>query len=141
MPSRSILARPAPRLPLRRCSLAAVLALAAAGPALADQGQITWTTYLYQGPDTHYSVIGEMPQATTVELVGACANGWCEIQSEGRRGFVMAEVVAKGDPTHPGPGVLAQPAASIVLQPAGPCFDVNQKGGNGGNAMTTVCAK
>lgn len=137
---RSTLARPARGPSALSRSILAAAVLLAAGPALADQGQITWTTYLYQGPSTHYSVIGEMPQATTVDVL-TCANGWCEIQSEGRRGFVMAEVVAKGDPAHPGPGVLPQPAASITALPAGPCFDVNQTGGNGGNAMTTICAK
>lgn len=114
--------------------------LSAATAAHADPGQLTWTTYLYSGPNLHYPVIDEVFQATAVD-VGACGNGWCEISFDGKRGFVMSELVAKGDPSKPEPGVLPQPAASIVAQPAGPCFDVNQKGGNGGNAMTTICAK
>ena len=122
--------------PLATCAALAVLWC----PAFADQGQITWTTYLYQGPGTHYSVVGEVPQATNLD-VGTCKDGWCEVRYAGRNGFVMSELVAKGDPSKPAPGLLPQPAASIVAQPAGPCFEVNQKGGNGGNAMTYVCAK
>lgn len=120
---------------------ALLVALCTSAPsAMADQGQITWTTFLYQGPGSHYAVTGEVPQATTLD-VGACKEGWCAVSYAGRSGFVRSEVVAKGDPSKPEPGVLAQPAASIRPQPAGPCFEVNQKGGNGGNAPTYVCAK
>ena len=117
----------------------AVLAVAAS-PAFAEQGQNTWTTYLYQGPSTHYMVIGEVPQATAFDVIG-CKDAWCEVSFEGRRGFLMAEVVATGDPAKPAAGLLPQPASGLVAQPAGPCFVVNQKGGNGGNEMTTICQK
>lgn len=108
--------------------------------ALAEQGQNTWTTYLYQGPGKHYMVTGEVAQQTIFEIIG-CKDDWCEVSYEGRRGFIMSELVAKGDPSKPAPGLLPQPAASIVAQPAGPCFVVNQKGGNGGNEMTYICNK
>ena len=85
-------------------------------------------------------VVGEVPQATSFDIV-ECKDAWCEVSFEGRRGFLMSEVVAKGDPSKPAPGLLPQPAAALVAQPAGPCFTVNQTGGNGGNAMTYVCAK
>lgn len=117
----------------------AVLA-ASASPASAERGQNTWTTYLYQGPSKHYMVIGEVPQATLFDIVG-CKDTWCEVSFEGRRGFIMSEVVATGDPSKPAPGLLPQPASGLVEQPAGPCFVVNQKGGNGGNEMTTICQK
>ncbi len=113
---------------------------AAASPAFAEQGQNTWTTYLYQGPSKHYMVIGEVPQATLFDIV-ECKDGWCEVSFEGRTGFVMSEVVATGDPSKPAPGLLPQPASGLIAQPAGPCFEVNQKGGNGGNEMTYICQK
>lgn len=112
----------------------------AASPAFAEPGQNTWTTYLYQGPSTHYMVVGEVPQATTFDVIG-CKDAWCEVSYAGRRGFLMSEVVATGDPSKPAPGLLPQPAAALVAQPAGPCFVVNQKGGNGGNELTTICGK
>ena len=108
--------------------------------AFAEPGQNTWTTYLYQGPGKHYMVTGEVPQATAFDIIG-CKDAWCEISFEGRRGFVLSEVVATGDPSKPAPGLLPQPAASLVAQPAGPCFVVNQKGGNGGNDLTYICGK
>ena len=123
-----------------RSGAACALLVGAMTPASSDQGQITWTTYLYQGPSTHYAVVGEVPQATLLD-VGACKDGWCAVSYAGRSGFVMSEVVTKGDPSKPEPGVLPQPAASIVPQPSGSCFEANQKGGNGGNAMTIFCAK
>ena len=79
-------------------------------------------------------------QATPVDVL-ACKDGWCDVTFEGKRGFLMSEVVATGDPSKPAPGLLPQPAAAMVPLPKGPCFEVNQKGGNGGNAMTTVCDK
>ncbi len=119
---------------------AGALFAAAASPAFAEQGQNTWTTYLYQGPSTHYMVIGEVPQATAFDIVG-CKDAWCEVSFEGRRGFIMSEVVTTGDPSKPAPGLLTQPASGLVAEPAGPCFVVNQKGGNGGNEMTYICQK
>ena len=108
--------------------------------AAAKPGQNTWTTYLYQGPSTHYMVVGEVPQGTAFDVLG-CKDAWCEVSFEGRNGFIMSEVVATGDPSKPAPGLLPQPAAGLVAQPAGPCFVVNQKGGNGGNDLTYICGK
>ncbi len=122
-------------------SAAACLAFGAVpSEAFAEPGQNTWTTYLYQGPSLRYMVIGEVPQATAFDII-ECKDAWCEVSYAKRRGFVMSELVAKGDPSKPAPGLLPQPAASLVAQPAGPCFVVNQKGGNGGNELTTICGK
>ncbi len=129
---------------LKLTALGIVAACATLGmasfPAFAEQGQNTWTTYLYQGPGKHYMVTGEVAQGTIFDIVG-CKGDWCEVSYEGRRGFIMSELVATGDPSKPAPGLLPQPAASIVAQPAGPCFIVNQKGGNGGNELTYICNK
>lgn len=108
--------------------------------AYAEPGQTTWTTFLYQGPSTHYMVVGEVPQATELDVL-SCKDGWCQVSFEGRTGYLMSEVVATGDPSKPAPGLLTQPAAAMVAEPKGPCFVVNQKGGNGGNALTYVCEK
>ena len=125
---------------LSAASGAAACVAAGCSPAFAQAGQTTWTTYLYQGPGPHYMVIGEVPQSTDVDVI-ACKDGWCDVGFEGKRGFVMSEVVATGDPSKPAPGLLPQPAATPMVQPAGPCFEVNEKGGNGGNALTYVCNK
>ena len=116
--------------------------LCSAGVARADPGTITWTTYLYQGPSTRYQVADEVTTLQRVDIVG-CANGWCRVSYEGRTGYVMADVVvhAGENPTAPPSGVLAQPAASLEANPRGPCVEVNQKGGNGGNALTRICQK
>ena len=118
------------------------ITLCAAGVARAEPGTITWTTYLYQGPSTHYSVADEVVQLQRVDILG-CANGWCHVSFEGRTGYVMAEVVVRAgeNPAAPPQGVLAQPAASLEPNPRGPCFLTNQTGGNGGNELTSVCQK
>ena len=134
-PTQSMLSRAALCL-----TTTAALFGAAASPAFAEPGQNTWTTYLYQGPSTHYMVIGEVPQATSFDVIG-CKDAWCEVSFEARRGFIMSEVVTTGDPSKPAPGLLTQPAAAMVELPAGPCFEINEKGGNGGNAMTIFCRR
>ena len=113
----------------------------ASTPSLADPGQSTWTTYLYEGPGAHYMVVDEMPQGTSFDIV-KCAQDWCEVSWGERRGFLRQEIVAHGNPATPEAGVLAQPAAAIVpVQPAGPCIEANQTSGNGGNAPTVFCQK
>ena len=116
--------------------------LFSAGTVRAEPGTITWTTYLYQGPSTHYQVADEVLALQRVDILG-CANGWCHVSFEGRIGYVLAEVVvhAGENPAAPPPGVLAQPAASLEPNPRGPCFKVNEMGGNGGNELTQICQK
>ena len=129
---------------LRRaiCGISFVASLCATGAAQAEPGSITWTTYLYQGPSTHYQVSDEVMQLQPVDILG-CANGWCHVSFEGRAGYVLAEVVvhAGENPAAPPAGVLGQPAASLEPNPRGPCFMANQKGGNGGNELTQFCQK
>ena len=132
------------------CGAALALLLCAAGPSRAEpsagitseSGTITWTTYLYQGPSTHYQVADEITSLERVDILG-CADGWCRINYGGRTGYVMAEVVAHAgeNPVAPLAGVLAQPAASLQPHPRGPCFEANQKDGNGGNELTQFCQK
>ena len=112
------------------------------GAARADSGETTWTTYLYEGPNDHYNVVDEVPQSQTFEIL-KCENGWCQIAYDHRSGWVEADVVIHEhqDAVNPPAGVLAQPAASIEAHPKGPCFPVNIKGGNGGNAPTYMCQK
>ena len=126
--------------PLRLSIL--VLALCSTASAWADSGETTWTTYLYEGPGSHYVVVDEVPQAQALEVLG-CAKGWCHVSYGGRAGYVEADVVVHGsdNPVNPPAGVLAQPAAALESTPKGPCFTANQKGGNGGNALTLFCAK
>lgn len=127
---------------------AAMLSLAALGVATggaaarAEPGLNTWTTFLYEGPGKHYQVSDEIFQLTPLEVLG-CADGWCHVKLETRSGYMLDEVVVvRGqDPANPPAGKLAQPAASIVSNPAGPCFVANQKGGNGGNMLTRFCEK
>ncbi len=120
--------------------IAALLAPVTA--ARAEPGAITWTTYLYQGPSTHYQVADEVNQLQRVDILG-CADGWCHVSFGGRSGYVLAEVVVHQgrDAAAPPAGVLGQPAATIDPTPRGPCFVANQKAGNGGNELTRFCEK
>ena len=137
----SRLARSGPRFGTALLLAAATLAGSAAA-ARAEPGLVTWTTYLYEGPGRHYQVNDEVEQMTALDVLG-CADGWCHVAFEGRTGYLMAEVVVtRGqDPAAPPPGKLGQPAASLTPTPRGPCFESNQKGGNGGNELTRFCEK
>ena len=125
---------------LRRlvCATTTILCMMTAS-AHAAPGKTTWTGYLYQGPGLHYSVVDEFAQATDLDVV-KCAKEWCEVRLGDRTGYVLSEIVSQTSLDRPPAGVLAQPAASVrAASPSGPCFDANQKGGNGGNAMTIFC--
>ena len=118
--------------------LGAIIAAAAANGAPA---RTTWTGYLYQGPGYRYSVTDEVPQATSID-VGRCGEGWCQATIGDRVGYLRAEIVTRGSLDKPGEGILAQPAAALsAVPPKGPCFEANQTGGNGGNALTVFCQK
>ena len=120
---------------------AAIGAMVPCVAAYGAPGKTTWTGYLYQGPGYRYAVTDEVPQASAVDL-GRCADGWCEATVGGRVGYLRAEIVTRGSLDKPGPGILAQPAAALSTSPPkGPCFEANQTGGNGGNAMTVFCQK
>ncbi len=121
---------------------AAIVSLLGVGAARAEPGEITWTTYLYEGPGGHFRVVDEALQAQAVEILG-CANQWCHVSYGDQSGYVHAEVVvhAGENAANPPAGVLAQPAAALEPAPKGPCFVANQKGGNGGNELTSFCQK
>ena len=121
---------------------ASLLMLSGIGAARAEPGATTWTTYLYEGPGAHFRVVGEVDQMQAVEILG-CADQWCRISYDDQSGYVHAEVVVRAgeDAARPPAGVLAQPAAALEPAPKGPCFVANQKGGNGGNELTSFCQK
>ena len=115
--------------------------MAAGAAAIGAPAKTTWTGYLYQGPGYRFAVTDEVPQASTID-VGSCVEGWCQAVVGGRAGYLRAEIITRGSLDRPGNGVLAQPAAALSpLPPKGPCFEANQTGGNGGNAMTVYCQK
>ena len=109
------------------------------GAAFGAPAKTTWTGYLYRGPGYHCAVTDEVPQESAID-VGRCVEGWCQATVGDRVGYLRAEIVTRGSLDKPGEGILAQPAAAVsVLPPKGPCFEANQTGGNGGNAMTLFC--
>lgn len=115
--------------------------LAAGAAAYGAPAKTTWTGFLYQGPGYRYAVTDEVPQASVID-VGRCAEGWCRATVGDRIGYLRAEIVTRASLDKPGEGILAQPAAALSpLPPKGPCFEANQTGGNGGNAMTVFCQK
>ena len=100
----------------------------------------SWDTFEYEGPDFHYSVIGEVRQGQILTVIG-CAKGWCNVSFDDTSGYILAEVVATGNPALPAPGYLPQPAADLVAVPPGPCVEVMQTEGNGGTKPTRFCQK
>ena len=55
-------------------------------------GVTTGNVNLRTGPSTSYSVIGVIPNGTTITLYGL-ANGWHEVEYNGKRGFVSGSYV------------------------------------------------
>ena len=106
-----------------------------AGPTVTS-----WDTFEYEGPDFHYSVIGEVRQGQILNVIG-CANGWCNVSFDETTGYILAEVVATGNPALAAPGFLPQPAADLIAVPPGPCIEVTQTEGNGGTKPTRFCQK
>ncbi len=100
----------------------------------------SWDTFEYEGPDLHYSVIGEVRQGQILTVIG-CANGWCNVSFDDTTGYIVAEVVATGNPALPAPGFLPQPAADLIGLPPGPCVEVTLTEGNGGTKPTRFCQK
>ena len=100
----------------------------------------SWDTFEYEGPDLHYGVIGEVRQGQILTVIG-CANGWCNVSFDETTGYILAEVVATGNPALPAPGFLPQPAADLVATPQGPCVEVILTEGNGGTKPTRFCQK
>ncbi len=100
----------------------------------------SWDTFEYEGPDVHYAVIGEVRQGQILTVIG-CANGWCNVSFDDTSGYIVAEVVATGNPALPAPGFLPQPAADLVAAPPGPCVEVMLTEGNGGTKPTRFCQK
>lgn len=100
----------------------------------------SWDTFEYEGPDLHYSVIGEVRQGQLLTVIG-CAKGWCNVSFDETSGYILAEVVATGNPALAAPGYLPQPAADLVAAPPGPCIEVIQTEGNGGTKPTRFCQK
>lgn len=109
--------------------------------ACAAPATTTWTSYLYEGPSHHYSVLDEVPQGTIVDAAG-CDGAWCKITFGRRAAYLPAEILARANSAKPDNGLLPQPAAALdPRRPPGPCVKANQTGGNGGNAMTWFCLK
>ncbi len=107
-----------------------------AGPAITS-----WDTFMYEGPGLHYRSIDEVRQGQALTVL-TCADGWCQVSFEGGRpGYILAEVVATGNPAMPAPGFLPQPAEDLIPNPPGPCIETMQTEGNGGKKPTRFCQK
>ena len=109
--------------------------------AYAAPAETTWTGFLYQGPGDRYAVVDEVPEFSQVDMA-TCDKDWCRVTFGGKTGYLKSEIVVPGNLADPGPGKLAQPAAALADHPPkGSCFEANQTGGNGGNALTVFCLK
>lgn len=132
------------KLRLSACSIGIAVAFAAlaldasAGPALAEPGTVTWTTYAYALPDDHSAVIDEVLQGRSVEI-DRCTGAWCRIVLAHRDGFIRSELLARAGAA--GGSVLPQPGDQPDTARASPCFEARKTGGNGGDTLLSICQR
>ena len=94
--------------------------------AMAEPGQITWTTWFRIGPGRNYAVRDEIQSDTIVEVLG-CDSGWCRVIFGGWTGYVDAAVIEK--PTVPGPAATPHD-----------CVD-QRRAGYGKGDLLSVCER
>lgn len=63
--------------------------------ANAAPGVATASVNLRSGPGTNYQVLGQLSRGQTVEVID-CATSWCQIQVQGRTGYVSRSYIAAG---------------------------------------------
>lgn len=106
-------------------SAAIFLNLAAAGPAFADTGFITWPTFFRTGPGNHFVVLEELARGKSVE-VRSCTDHWCQVQIGRVMGYVDQANLGQQAP----PSRFPTPGA----QQAG-CFDSRRAGYQNGEVF------
>lgn len=74
-------------------ALGLLVALAAA-PAVADPVVVRETTYLREGPSSHYRPVDEVLAGRHVEVL-ACEAQWCQVRSGDRVGYARETVLVQ----------------------------------------------
>jgi uncharacterized protein YraI len=73
-------------------ALVAILLLASAASAAANQVEARWSGWLRVGPGMQYAVLDEIPAKSKID-VQSCANDWCLVKSGSAHGYVNADLV------------------------------------------------
>ena len=75
--------------PTRLTICAATLTLLTAATAIADPAYVPSTVNLRNGAGTNNEIVAKIPGGSLVQVVG-CADGWCEVEWQGKKGFSIA---------------------------------------------------
>jgi uncharacterized protein YraI len=68
---------------------AAILVLLTAAPAAAKPAYVTSTVNLRSGAGTSNEIVAKIPGGSLVDATN-CADGWCEVEWNGKKGFAIA---------------------------------------------------
>jgi len=118
--------------PTRLTICAATWTLLTAAAASAEPAYVPSTLNLRNGAGTNNEIVAKIPGGSLVQVAG-CADGWCEIDWQGKKGFSIATGldrsgrvpsarprVASGAaavPIGPGPGVVVDGPPIVVGGP------------------------
>lgn len=80
------------------------------------------------GPSTTQSVIGSIPNGTSITLTGDAQNGWYPVTYNGQSGWVSATYVNAPAPTTPPPTTTPPPPSTSPAPP--PAIPHTQEGSN-----------
>ena len=105
---------------------AATLSLLSAASAAAEPAYVPSTVNLRASAGTTNAIVTKIPGGSLVD-VAACAEGWCEVDWQGKKGFAIATAldrsgrvpsrrpaVARGPAT---PGIAVEPAPIVTGPP------------------------
>ncbi len=106
-------------------TVAILIAVACAGPAVAATGVVDWPTFFRTGPGKHFVVLQELARGTVVE-VQSCADQWCLVQVGRVAGYVEQANLGQQAP----PSVFPAPASG---EPG--CFDSRRAGYGRGEVL------
>jgi hypothetical protein len=96
-----------------------MMALLCSPSSAAEPGaaQLSWTSYLHDGPGKQFRTEDELDAGTWVQVL-SCDGDWCRVLSHGHPGYLSADVI-KGPAAGGEPGSAAPDIA---------CFDARRAG-------------
>jgi uncharacterized protein YraI len=95
---------------------AAAFAVLSAAPAMAAPAYVVSTANLRSGAGTNHEIVAKIPAGSLADASN-CAEGWCEVEWQGKKGFTIATALDMSG------RVPSRSAAPRTVRPRGPESD------------------